>query len=165
MPALLGDGNLFRVTVDGGSRGKYHATHARLHERAHERDPLRDIVLKILGWIGDRFSHFDQAGEMDAGLQVVLAGDACQEGAVTNFPVIERRIIVQQGAVAASQIIQHHDLFSFCSQAFHRHAADVACPTRYKDRHSSLAFYVPSSVPHANSFARGTATEISHPSN
>src|SRR6266852_1548793 len=30
MPALLGDGNLFLVTVDGGSRGKYHATHARL---------------------------------------------------------------------------------------------------------------------------------------
>src|SRR6266849_6538003 len=102
---------------------------------------------------------------MDAGLQVVLPGDACQEGAVTNFPVIERRIIVQQGAVAASQIIQNDDLFPLCSQAFHRHAADVACTARYKDRHSSLAFYVPSNVPHAKSFARGRATEISHPSN
>jgi len=116
-------GILFRVSIDGGGGGKYHAPHTRLHERAHERDTLRDIVLIILGWIGDRFTHFDQAGKMDAGFQFVLAGDARQKDAIANFPLIQWSSIVQQGVVASGQIIQHDDQFPFCSEAFHRHAA------------------------------------------
>ena len=63
-----------------------------------------------------------------------------QECAIANFPLIERRSIVQQGAVASSQIIEHDDLFPFCSEAFHRHTANVARATCYQNRHNFLTF-------------------------
>jgi hypothetical protein len=135
---MLADGNLFWVAIDRGGGGKYHTPHTRLHERAHERDTLCDIVLIILGWIGDRFSHFDQAGKMDAGFQFVLASDSRQKFAIADFPLIEWRSIVQQGAVASGQIIQHDDLFPFCSEAFHCHTANVARATCYENRHNFL---------------------------
>jgi len=61
----------------------------------------------------------------------VLASDSRQKFAIADFPLIEWGSIVKRGAVASRQIVQHDDLFPFCSKAFHCHAANVARATCY----------------------------------
>jgi hypothetical protein len=54
--------------------------------------------------------------------------------------LIQWSSIVQQGVVASGQIIEHDDLLPFCSEAFHRHAANVPRATCYQNRHNFLTF-------------------------
>src|SRR4029077_14284921 len=125
-PALFRNRNLFRVAVDGGCGGKYETPHARLNELPNQRDSVPDVVLEILGWIDDGFPDFNQRGEMYAGFQGMLTGDARYKFPVANLSVIEGNVRRQSGPVAPRQIVQHHNLLSFCEQAFDGYAADVA---------------------------------------
>ncbi len=56
----------------------------------------------------------------------MLARDARHKIPVANLPLIEWNVRGQSGPVASRQVVQHHNLLSFCEQAFNGYATDVA---------------------------------------
>jgi hypothetical protein len=77
---------------------------------------------------------------MDAGFHLVFTGDARHQFTITGFSFIQGNAVPKRSAVTSHKIIEHDDLFAICSQAFHRHASDVACPTGNKNRHELLRY-------------------------
>ncbi len=98
---------------------------------------MADVVLKVFRRIEDRFPHLDERSEMNAGFQMVLAGDSRHELPIANLARIEWNVCRQRGPVAPRRIGQHHDLLPFFEQAFNRYASDVAAAACDEDRHGS----------------------------
>ena len=86
----LGDGDLSGVAIDGGARGEDDILAAVLTQHVEEHEGAGDVVVIVLPRFGDALAHGLEAGEMDAGVKMVLLHDFAEAFAVADIDLMER---------------------------------------------------------------------------
>ena len=76
----LRDRDLGRDAVGGAGRGEDDPLHARRHERLEEDLGLREVVVEVAGGLRHRLADVGERGEVDAGVERVLAGRSGPRG-------------------------------------------------------------------------------------
>ena len=105
------------------------------HGRLQQVARLHRIGEVIAERIGDRIRHDDAGGEMDDGVDLVLAQDALDERAVADIAFDERHVGGHGPAEAGRQVVDHDRLFAVVEKFEDHMAADITGAARDQNAH------------------------------
>ena len=87
--ALLGDGYLGGVAVNGGAGGEDDVFAAMAAHHVDQHECAADVVFVVLPWFRDALAHGFESGEVDAGVEVMLGEHSLQTFTVADVGVVE----------------------------------------------------------------------------
>ncbi len=98
-----------RIAVHRRGRGEDEMAHAAFDRAFDQRARVRRVVAVVAERIAHRIRHHDRGGEMDDGVDVMLAHKPRDQGLVAGLADDERNALGNGPAMPGRQIVEHYD--------------------------------------------------------
>ena len=139
----LVQGQGLRLAIDGGAAAEDQGAHAAGTHGLQQAERALDVVAEVVQRFFDGFAYGLQAGEVDDGVDGVVAQGAGQQGLVAHVAPHEdrrraqdARQLADDGLAAVGQVVEQHDVVALLRQDGGGVAADVARTAGEQDVHA-----------------------------
>ena len=143
--ALLGDGDDGRVAVDGGRAREDDVLAAVLAHDVEEDESAVHVVFVVFQRLGAAFAYSLKAGEVDAGIEMMLVEDALEAFAVADVDLVEGYFLaddfgnaLEGDGAGVVEVVDHHSFVAGFGEFDEGVATDEACTASKKDFHIAM---------------------------
>ena len=125
---IFGDWHHIGNAIGGTGRGEHDAPHVRLMHGIQQIQGAGDVIAEILARIRHRLAHIGEGGEVDHGVDGILAQSALDRGAVRQIG-LDQRAPAHGPAMAIDQAVEADGGIPCSGEGLAGVAADVSGAT------------------------------------